>query len=238
MRVAAVVPAYDVAARVGEVVAGLRAIWPDPTAVFVVDDGSHDGTGRAATEAGAQVVRHRSNLGKGRAIQTGLELVRERGFDTMVTVDGDGQHPPVEALAMHRRCADPGAFVLGVRDLRRAGAPRANQWSNAFSNLVISSFTGLGLADTQCGLRRYPVAETLALGSQESGYGFEAEVLIRAAARDARIVQIPIAVVYPPPAERISHFHSVRDPTRIVLRVVRTVASTRAERLRWRLAGG
>ena len=238
MRAAAIVPAFDVAPRVGEVVAGLRRIWPEPDAVFVIDDGSRDDTAAEATRAGAEVVSHPVNRGKGCALVTGLELARERGFDVAVTVDGDGQHPPEEALAMHERCRDPDAFVLGVRDMEGAGAPRANQLSNAFSNVVLSGFTGLSLADTQCGLRRYPVAATLELGAREPGYGFEAEILIRAAAAQLPIVQLPIAVIYPPEEERISHFHSVRDPTRIVLRVVRTVATTRLAKLRRRLVGG
>jgi glycosyltransferase involved in cell wall biosynthesis len=233
MRTAALVPAYDVAPRIGEVIEELRRVWPEPDAVMVVDDGSHDATGDEARRAGAEVVRHEHNRGKGCALQTGFELAAERGFDAVVTVDGDGQHPPSEALAMHRRCSDPAALVLGVRDLLGAGAPRANQMSNAFSNLVLSGFTGLGLADTQCGLRRYPLASVLALGTKERGYGFEAEVLIRAAARGMRIVQVPIRVIYPPEDERISHFHSVRDPTRIVLRVLRTMFETRVmERIR------
>jgi len=237
MRAAAIVPAFDVAPRVGEVVTGLRRIWPEPEGIFVVDDGSRDDTAEVAARAGAEVVRHAVNRGKGCALRTGLELARERGFDVAVTVDGDGQHPPAEALAMHERCEDSDALLLGIRDLEGAGAPRANQLSNAFSNLVLSGFTGLRLADTQCGLRRYPVATTLALDAREPGYGFEAEILIRAAAEGVPIVQVPIEVLYPPEEERITHFHSVRDPTKIVLRVVRTVASTRLSKLRRRLTG-
>jgi hypothetical protein len=156
---------------------------------------------------------------------------RDHGFDVAVSVDGDGQHPPSEALRMHESCDDPEALVLGVRDLIGAGAPRANQLSNRFSNLVLTGFTGRRLADTQCGLRRYPIEATLALGGREEGYGFEAEILIRGAARGMRFVQFPIEVIYPPEEERISHFDSVRDPTKIVLRVVRTVASERSRQL-------
>jgi glycosyltransferase involved in cell wall biosynthesis len=229
VRAAVIVPSYQVEPVIGDVVAGLRRSWP-ADAVLVVDDGSSDGTARAATEAGGTVLRHDQNRGKGAALRTGLAEARERGFDVAVTVDGDGQHPPDEALRMHHSAPDPAALVVGVRDLAGAGAPRANQLSNGFSNLVLSLFTGLWLGDTQCGLRRYPVAATLALEARENGYGYEAEVLIRAAAARVPIVERPIRVVYP--EERISHFHVVRDPARIVARVVQTTLAVRTRKLR------
>ena len=234
VRAAAIVPAYDVAPVIADVVTRLRDLWEEPDGVIVVDDGSADNTADLAEQAGAEVLRHVRNRGKGAALRTGLEEAARRGFDVAVTVDGDGQHPPDEALRMHRGCDDPAALVLGIRDLVAAGAPRPNQLSNRFSNMVLSGFIGRRLADTQCGLRRYPIADTLALGGREAGYGFEAEVLIRGAAAGMRFVEVPIRVIYPPEEERITHFHSVRDPTRIVLRVVRTVASTRAKQvMRW-----
>jgi glycosyltransferase involved in cell wall biosynthesis len=233
MRAAVIVPAYQAEALVGQVIEQLVELWPERNAVFAVDDGSSDRTSEVAREAGAEVLRHPRNRGKGAALRTGLRMVHDRGFDVAITVDADGQHPPSEALRLHRSCDDPQALVIGVRDLVGAGAPRANQLSNRFSNLVLSGFTGCWLSDTQCGLRRYPVAATLALGGREDGYGYEAEILLRACLTPMPIIQRPIRVIYPPEEERLSHFDSVRDPTRIVMRVMQTVASTRA---RW-LAG-
>jgi glycosyltransferase involved in cell wall biosynthesis len=230
MRPAAIVPAYQAAPLVGRVVEGLLSLWPEREGVWVIDDGSTDSTADRAEEAGAQVIRLSQNRGKGAALRTGMRAVLERGFDVAVTLDADAQHPPAEALRLHQECPDPTALVLGIRDLAGAGAPRANQYSNGFSNLVLSGFTGHWLADTQCGLRRYPIEATLALGGREDGYGYEAEILIRAIINDMPIVELPIEVVYPPEQERISHFDSVRDPARIVLRVLGTVATTRA---RW-----
>lgn len=235
MRCAVIVPSYQVGSVVGPVVADLVACWQERDAVLVVDDGSTDDTTHAARAAGAWVIRHHHNRGKGAALRTGLQAAAERGFDVAVTVDGDGQHPPAEALRMHLACRDRAALVIGVRDLEGARAPRSSQLSNGFSNLVLSAFTGARLGDTQCGLRRYPIEETLALGGLEDGYGYEAEVIIRACAAGMPIVEVPVDVIYPPREERISHFHVVRDPARIVARVLRTVASTQSRRL-FRLA--
>lgn len=224
MKVLAVVPAFQAETHVADVVLGLlRALPPsDGPRVLVVDDGSTDQTAAEAERAGALVLRHQKNLGKGAALRSGMRFAEERGIGAVVTVDADGQHPPDEAARLARDDAPREALVLGVRDLARDGAPRPSRFSNGFSNVFLSWFGGITLHDSQCGLRRYPVPETLALGARSNGYAFEAETLLRAARLGWRIVEVPIRVIYPPPAERISHFHAVRDPARIVARVLET----------------
>jgi glycosyltransferase involved in cell wall biosynthesis len=217
----AVVPAFDAGGTVGAVVDQLRRQLDVP--VIVVDDGSADSTSEVARARGATVLRHERNRGKGAAIVTGLREAARVGASLVVTVDADGQHPSMSAGEVLRGSPDPNALVLGVRDLVRDGAPRSNQFGNAVSNLFLSTFSGRPLRDTQCGLRRYPVRETLALGARATGYAFEAEVVLRAVAAGLPIVEVPVAVVYPPPAERMTHFRNVRDPVRIVATVVRTV---------------
>lgn len=225
---AAIIPAFQAEPTIGDVIRRLRTAWQeqrsDPPLLVVVDDGSTDATAQLAARLGAEVVRHAENRGKGAALRTGFERAHALGARVAVTLDADGQHPPEEALRVLASPAPAGALVLGIRDLARAGAPRANRFSNAFSNVWLSGLSGWRLSDTQCGLRRYPVAETLALGAKASGYGFEAEIILRAARAGWRCDQMPIRVVYPPEHERISHFHSVRDPFRIVLRVLYTAA--------------
>ncbi len=198
--------------------------------IVVVDDGSTDGTSEAAREAGARVVRHPHNLGKGTALCTGFAALLEAGADAAVCIDADGQHPPEEAVRLARDAAPRDALVLGVRDLARDGAPKKNQFSNGFSNKFLSFALGRTLSDTQCGLRRYPLPETLALGCRATGYGFEAEVILRAARLGWEIVEVPVRVIYPPESERVTHFHSVRDPARIVYRVLYTLATAPRQR--------
>ena len=223
----AIVPAFDAAASVGDVVRSLVRLWPEPHAVIVVDDGSSDATASVAERAGARVVRHATNMGKGAALRTGFRVAHEAGFDVAVTVDADGQHPPAEALRLLGHDAPPGALVLGIRDLVKAGAPRPNQMSNRISNYFLSKFARAPLADTQCGLRRYPLAATIAADGGANGYAFEAEIILRAKASGVPIVEVPIDVIYPPEDERVSHFHSVRDPARIIVRVIATLVETR-----------
>jgi glycosyltransferase involved in cell wall biosynthesis len=219
-RACVIVPAYDAEVTVGAVVASLRGL---DLPILVVDDGSRDGTARAAERAGATVIAHSANRGKGAALVTGLRAAAELGAEAALTVDADGQHPLDAARVVLSASPDPRALVLGIRDLRRDGAPRKNRFSNGVSNFFLSKFTGVSLRDTQCGLRRYPISDTLALGVRASGYAFEAEVLLLATRAGVPLVQTPVPVLYP--ADRTTHFDSVRDPARIIAAVLRAVAS-------------
>lgn len=225
----AIIPAYQAAATIGTVVSDLCSAWQTALGelprVLVVNDGSTDATTREAQRAGAQVIEHPSNRGKGAALKTGLSQAAALGARVAVTLDADGQHPASEALRVLCHQASPDALVLGVRDLAEAGAPGPNRFSNAFSNAWLSAFARQRLLDTQCGLRRYPVHETLSLGARAKGFGFEAEVLLRAARAGWPIEHVPIQVIYPPIGERTSHFHPWRDPFRIALRVIYTAAT-------------
>ena len=228
MKVGFVIPAYQAEKSVAAVVRGLfdqLAGEDSAPLVLVVDDGSRDGTSEAARAAGARVVRHAQNQGKGCALRTGFDALRAAGADAAVCVDADGQHPPEEAARLARDPSPRSVLLLGVRDLVRDGAPRANVFSNRFSNRFLSFALGRTLSDTQCGLRRYPLPETLDLGGRAKGYGYEAELILRAARLGWEIVEVPVRVIYPPEGERVTHFHSVRDPARIVYRVLFTLAT-------------
>lgn len=223
MRPCIIIPAFEAERTLRSVIAGLRDTLP----VFVIDDGSSDGTANVARDLGVRVAKHDYNRGKGAALRTGMHLAQDEGYDVCVTVDADGQHPPAAVKRVLESDGDPGSFVLGVRNLRRAGAPRANRISNGISNFFLSWFSQRTLADTQCGLRRYPIAKTLALRGRADGYAYEAEIVLRAAYAGMTIVEVPVDVHYPPHGERVTHFDSVKDPARIVAAVVRTMIQSR-----------
>jgi len=218
-RCCAIVPALDAARTLAPVLEGAREVV---AAVLVVDDGSRDETAAIARAHHAELVRHPMNRGKGAALRTGLEWCRAHGYEVALTRDADGQHPPGELTRLLAASADAGDLVLGIRNLVAAGAPRANQLSNGFSNWFLSSVLRQRLRDTQCGMRRYPVRATLALGVKEDGFGFETEVLLRAVAAGMPIREVDVRVVYP--LDRTSHFDARRDPWRIVGRVLRTLS--------------
>jgi glycosyltransferase involved in cell wall biosynthesis len=220
--VAAVIPAYRAAATIGTVVTGTRAHL---ARVIVVDDGSGDGTAERAAAAGAEVLRHPANTGKGAAIVTGLRTLAAAGIERVLTLDADGQHLPDQIPALLAASdASPDAIVVGVR--RKAG--HEIRWINRVGNLIadhlLAAIAGRPLPDTQSGFRVYPTGPTLALGTTGTRYEFETEVLLRAARRGVPVVGVPIDVHYPPVAERVSHYRPGRDTLRIIGSVVRLLA--------------
>ena len=232
-RACTLVPAFDAEASLRDVVEELRRVIPEAASgrrLVVIDDGSRDGTGRLAHELGCTVIAHGENRGKGAALRSGLATARAMGFQVALSVDADGQHPATSAREVLYASRDPEALVLGVRDLVTAGAPKKNRMSNRISNFFISFFSGKVLADTQCGLRRYPVVSTLALAGRAPGYAYESELLLRAVHAGMPMVETTVPVIYPPEELRVTHFDSVRDPARIIVAVVSTLHDLRSRK--------
>lgn len=218
-RVAALIPAFDCARTIADVVRGAARSCQH---VLVVDDGSSDGTADLARAAGAEVIRHERNRGKGAALRSGLIRLLAQGFTHAFSVDGDGQHLASEMQRMlDVSHAAPGAIVLGARRIApdQEVAP-IKRFGNDFANWWVSLAAGREFRDTQTGFRLYPIAATLDLGVQAERYQFESEVLILAARRGIGIETCEVAVYYPPPDERISHYDPWLDTCRIIVTVV------------------
>ena len=145
----------------------MRGALQHASTVLVCDDGSTDGSGAEAEAAGAVVLRHARNEGKGVALRTLLAEAHRRGFRHAISMDADGQHLasdlPVLASAL---IEEPGSLVLGVRNLVAAGAPPSSEFGRRCSNWWIWFETGLRLPDTQSGFRGYPVPEVMRAGSR------------------------------------------------------------------------
>lgn len=212
------IPAYDCAASIGGVVAGARA---HVERVLVVDDGSTDDTAERARGAGAEVLRHAANRGKGAALRAGMEWLTARGCARALTMDGDGQHLASEIPALlAASAAAPHALVLGARQIGSQQVRPVNLFGNRFANRWVEIACGMALPDTQSGFRVYPLLETRSLGATADRFAFETEVLIRAARAGLEIHSVPVRVYYPPPAERVSHFRPWADTLRIIWVVV------------------
>jgi len=188
----ALIPAYQEAPRVGAVVAGARALLP----VLVVDDGSTDGTATAAEAAGATVLRQRPNQGKGAALRAGFRHALDAGVDAVVALDADGQHDPADLPTfLAAWAAGDVDLVVGGRDFKRM--PLVRRLSNTIGGLAFSWAVGQPIPDNQSGYRLISRRLMAAmLGSRESGFAFEVEMIAVCVRNRWPIEWVPIRTIY------------------------------------------
>lgn len=211
--IVAVIPAYNCAATVGDVIRGVRAHLDR---VVVVDDGSADGTTAAAEAAGAVVSRLAVNQGKGAALLHGVELALAGEPAALLLLDADGQHDPADIPAFLAAWdAREGDLVIGTRMRSADDIPRARYWTNRIGSRILSWMTGWDVEDSQSGYRLIaaPLMRKL-LPFRSRGYAVESEMLIKCANRRARLAQVPIRTIY---EGNPSHYKPLVDTVRISL---------------------
>jgi glycosyltransferase involved in cell wall biosynthesis len=208
LRVWAVIPAYNEEAQIAHVVRGIAAVVQG---IVVVDDGSSDGTGREAANAGAEVVRRPVNGGKGAAIRAGVAAALAHGCTHVLFIDGDGQHRPDDVPALVCAAREGAGLVVGERQFARERMPRSRYYANVIGSRALSWFIGTEVRDTQSGFRLVAADWLRNLPLTATGYEIETEMLIRLARRGARIARIPVAAVY---ADAPSKLRPLRDTTR------------------------
>lgn len=196
-RVLIIVPAWNEAGSIREVIGEIRGELPGVD-VLVVDDGSTDETSALAAAAGAMVATLPYNLGVGGAMRTGFRFAKQYGYDVAIQVDADGQHDPrfvpklVDAL-------DGGAdLVIGSRFAGvgeyRARGPR--RWAMTMLSAVLSRLAGTRLTDTTSGFKAVnrSLIELFARWYPAEYLGDTIEALVRVARSGRKITQVPVAM--------------------------------------------
>jgi hypothetical protein len=222
-----VVPVFDEAETVGDVVARARAFGP----VLVVDDGSRDDSAEIARRAGAEVIRHPRRLGKGEALRTGIAAARERGAKAVVTLDGDGQHSPSDlGLVLDAARGRQRTIVVGGRLADPEALPIDRLNAIRVAGFFMNWACGLRLRDTQSGFRVYPIELFDEVRPRRGGFVFETEVLVAGVARGWCVHEVPVAAI--PRARQRSRFRPISDGAAIGSYLAGRVA------LRWAIEAG
>lgn len=204
--ICAIIPAYDAAATVGQVVRGALKYLP---CVLVADDGSVDGTGRIATEAGATVITIKKNRGKGHALKQLFQSAMEKGYDAVISLDADGQHDPEDIpIFLRAHQENPEDLILGSRMREKDKIPRGRYNSMHIARFFVSLAANQYIEDTQCGFRLYPLGLIRKLTLTAERYTTETEILIKAGDSGTTVRQVPIRAIY---ENNVSHFRTVLD---------------------------
>ena len=216
-RFAVAIPAYEAEPTIQRVVRRTLALHPD---ILVVDDGSEDRTGEAARACGVRVLAHAVNQGKGRALRTAFHELFGAGYDAVVTIDADGQHPPEEIPKLLGPWREGADLVLGTRSHLFAAMSAVRRTSNGTSSWLISHVAGADLPDCQTGFRLYTRRLIEATGFPEPRFEAESAVLVRAARSGFRLAGVPVRLDHAD-GRATSHYRPVVDSLRIAGAVVR-----------------
>lgn len=217
-RPVAVAPSYNNAGTLSDVLARLCATG---LPVVVVNDGSTDATADALDQWKAVeprlrlVLTHDRNRGKAAALQSAFDHATKGGFTHAVTIDTDGQLAPEDIAGLLERAQrDLDALVIGVRDESTSDYPARSRLGRRISNLLVWLESGVRVADSQCGLRVYPLRLVWMLPCRAEHFGFETEIVTRAGWAGVPVVGEPVSCRYLPPGERVSHFRPWLDSLR------------------------
>ncbi len=209
-KIAAIIPGYQEEAHIGDVVS---RTFQQLSSVLVVDDGSSDQTATRARAAGAEVIVHPQNRGKGETIKTGLHHWFDRGFDFVVILDADGQHRPEEIDRFITAAAglERPRLIVGNRMNDVALMPPLRRFVNRYMSNQISKVCRQPIPDTQCGFRMLHRELIPELFGGAERFDYETEMLIIASRKGFRIASVPVSTVY---SDEVSSIHPVRDTVR------------------------
>ena len=211
-QILALIPAYNEAAHIAQVVTGASDHLP----VLVVDDGSTDDTAARAEGAGAILLRQIPNKGKGMALRAGFRWAIEGGYDAVLTLDADGQHDPAEIPKFLDAYAERGAdLVIGSRDFSHM--PPVRRLANTAGRWAFSWAIGQPIRDNQSGYRliSHRLLEAI-LTSDEAGFEFEVEMIVTCIRQGFQLDRVPIRTIYTGEGSHIHPWHHTVNFTRLV----------------------
>ena len=192
--IVAIIPAYNEEDALADVIAkSLNHV----DKVIVVNDGSKDRTAEVAIEAGARVISHSINLGKGEALKSGFKAIEDDSV--IVTIDGDGQHNPDEIPDLIKPIIEDGAdLVNGSRYMNgpEENTPAYRRVGQKVLDIATNISAGIRVTDSQSGFRAFSNKSRDVFRFKDTGFGIESEMLVDAAEAGLKIVEVPITVRY------------------------------------------
>jgi glycosyltransferase involved in cell wall biosynthesis len=165
--------------------------------VVVCDDGSVDKTAKIAKEAGAEIIKHEKNLGKGASMKSLFNYAKKSGADVIITIDGDGQFIPEEIPKLLRPIIENKYdIVIGYRFDDDTEMPQYRKIGNKFLDKMANIASELPFRDTQSGFRAYSKRAVDLIDFKSEGFGVDAEILVDASGKGLKITEEKVTVIY------------------------------------------
>jgi len=222
MRTCVIIPTYNEAVAIGDLIKRIRAQGLD---ILVVDDGSLDNTAKIAEESGAAVLINQTNQGKGASLIRGFEYAVSKDYDAVITMDGDGQHLP-EDIPFFLRLAkySKNSIFIGNRMQKTKDMPFVRLLTNQFMSWLISLVAGQKIPDTQSGFRLIKKDLLGKIDLNTKKFEIESEMLIKASRLGFEIESVPIKTIYQGQKSQINPFV---DTMRFIKFILKESWSTR-----------
>lgn len=211
-----IIPTYNNDRTLARVIREVLEYVPSDR-VIIVNDGATDSTPEILKtfENEVTILVNEVNKGKGFSLRKAFKFAQEKGYYNAITIDSDGQHYPSDIpILIEQAIQNPGAVIMGSRNMNQEGVPQKSSFGNKFSNFWFKVETWITLPDTQTGFRIYPLKPLKKIWLLTNKFELEIEVIVKLAWRFVPFVAVPIQVKYDP-NERVSHFRPARDFTRI-----------------------
>ena len=219
MKTCLLLPAYNESSTIGPIIkdAGLFI-----GRIMVIDDGSSDNTADVARAHGAIVLKHARNRGKGRALRTGFDYALQKGYELIATMDGDGQHDPMDLPRFfdHFRRTRPDILV-GGRFKERSRMPLHRRLNNWLVSNVGSALCGQRVPDFQSGYRLVKAEVLKSVRLETERYETESELLIKAGRLGFRIESTPIITIYGDEVSNVKVLREMRLFKRLLIKSLR-----------------
>ena len=189
-----IIPAYNEHENIAKVIASLKKVGFEN--VLVIDDGSGDNTGIMALEAGAKVIAHPINMGVGAGTRTGFVYALDKGFDHVITFDGDGQMRSEDAVRIYQEAQKGYDFVYGCRDFNTPNTPRMRKITNWLADTITAVLSGKIVRDTQSGLKCVNGDLLRKMNLRSTGYSICSELIIESLKNGVTPKPVKIDAIY------------------------------------------
>ncbi len=215
MKTIIAMPAYNEANYIGSVVLQAKSYAEE---VIVADDGSKDQTADIAELAGAYVIRHETNMGKGAGVRDILAEAAKRNADVLVLMDADAQHDPREIPGLIKAVQEGADLVIGSRSIGRENIPSYRKVGQKVLSKLTGTLSKAKVMDTESGFRALSRKAITTMQLKETGFAIEAEMISEAADRGLNIVEVPITAIYTQDGSTLNPIkHGVGNVNRIMV---------------------
>lgn len=168
----------------------------DKENIVVIDDGSDDQTFEIARMAGASILRHEKNKGKGEALKTGFRYAQKKNYHALVTMDADLQHDPESIPDFVRMAENTSGIIIGTRKRNLKIMPFARWLTNNLTSAIVSVLSSQSVRDSQSGYRLISTEVLKNLKLESKKYDLESEILIKAKRKGFKIDEVPVKTIY------------------------------------------